>query len=488
MTDRSASPASEIVEMGALALSAAIAARSVSCAEVMAATLDQIERLNPQVNAIVALRERSELMREAEARDDEIARGTIRGPLHGFPQAVKDLDPVQGLPFTQGSPIFRDRIAEADSVMVERMRASGAVFIGKTNTPEFGLGSQTYNPVYGATRNAYDPTKTSGGSSGGAAVAVALRMQAVADGSDHAGSLRNPPAFNNMFGLRTSYGRIPAQALDVFSPSLAVPGVIGRSPADLALMLSVLAGPDDRVPSAIAEDPSRFAASLERDFTGTRIAWLGDLGGHLPFDPGVLETGREALTGFEAIGAEVEENRPVFDMERVWQDWLVLRAWTVASALRPLYEDHATRAQLKPEAVWEVERGLALSAERLSAAQEGRTAWYQAVRRFLETYDFLVAPTTQVFPFDVGLHWPGEVGGRAMDTYHRWMETVIPITMTGLPALNVPAGFGPAGLPTGIQIVGRNRDEFGCLQLGAAYDAATRWVELCRPSLLGHAP
>lgn len=465
-----------ITALGAVDLAAAIRGRAVSCAEVMRAYLDRIHRLNPAVNAIVALRDEAALMVEAEAADAVLARGDAVGPLHGFPLAVKDLDAVRGLPFTQGSPIFARRIAEADSIMVARLRAAGAIFTGKTNTPEFGLGSHSFNPVYGTTGNAYDPRLSAGGSSGGAAVAVALRLQPVADGSDHAGSLRNPPAFNNLYGLRPSWGRIPTEAKDAFSPGLSVLGAIGRTPADIGLMLSVQAGYDPRAPNSIRQDPASFASPLARDFSGTRVAWLGDCGGHVPFEPGVLACGEAALATFEDIGCTVEALTPAFDMEQLWRDWLTLRALTVAAALRPLYDDPAHRALLKPEAVWEAERGFSLSADQVTAALEGRTRWYEALRRLMDGFDFMVMPSAQVFPFDKALRWPERVGGRAMDTYHRWMQTVIPVTMSGLPALNVPAGFGPAGLPTGIQIVGPNHGELACLQLGAAYDAASGWV------------
>ncbi|MEG9527922.1 MAG: amidase [Hyphomicrobiales bacterium] len=472
-----------ITAMGAVDLAAAIRGRVVSCVEVMRAYLERIHRINPQVNAIVGLRDDAALLQEAEAADAVLARGEAVGPLHGFPLAVKDLDPVRGLRFTQGSPIFADRIADTDSIMVSRLRAAGAIFIGKTNIPEFGLGSHSFNPVYGTTANAYDRDKTAGGSSGGAAVAVALRMQPVADGSDHAGSLRNPPAFNNCYGLRPAWGRIPAEAKDVFSPGLGVLGAIGRTPADIGLMLSVQAGYDPRNPNAIRQDPSAFASPRARDFRGTRIAWLGDFGGQIPFDPGVLELGRSALTTFVELGCIVEEAVPHYDMERLWQDWLVLRALTVAANLRPFYDEPRHRSQLKPEAAWEVERGLALTADQIIAALEGRTRWYETLRRFMATYDYLVMPTAQVFPFDKALRWPETVGGRRMDTYHRWMQTVIPVTMAGLPSLDVPAGFGEAGLPTGIQIVGPNHGELACLQLGAAYDAASNWVRRYPPPL-----
>ncbi|WP_426215317.1 amidase [Methylobacterium sp. NFXW15] len=470
-----------ITALGAVHLSAAIRGRAMSCAEVMRAYLDRIARLNPTFNAIVALRDEAELMAEAAQADAKLARGEPVGLLHGFPLAVKDLDPVRGLPFTQGSPIFANRIAEADSIMVSRLRAAGAIFIGKTNIPEFGLGSHSFNPVFGVTGNAYDPTKTGGGSSGGAAVAVALRMQPVADGTDHGGSLRNPPAYNNVYGLRTCWGRIPAETPDVFSPGLSVHGAIGRTPADIALMLSVQAGYDPRCPNSIRQDPAGFAAPLERDFRGVRIAWVGDFGGRIPFDPGVLETCRAALAAFEDVGCLVDEAVPDFDIEQVWNDWGVLRAFTVSANLRPLVEDPAHRAMMKPEAVWEAERGLSLSADQVMAAQVGRTRWYDALRRFMEVYDFVVMPTAQVFPFDTAQRWPETVGGRAMDTYHRWMQIAVPATMAGLPALAVPAGFGPGGLPMGIQIVGRNHGELACLQLGAAYDAASGWVRRYPP-------
>ena len=475
---------SDILGMSAVALSAAIHAKSVSCVEVMRATLAQIERHNPAVNAIVTLQDPGHLLAEAAERDARLARGESAGPLHGFPLAVKDFDPVRGLPFSQGSPIFRDRIAPADSIMAGRLRRGGAVFTGKTNIPEFGLGSHTYNPVHGATGNAYDQSKSAGGSSGGAAVSVALRMQPVADGSDHAGSLRNPPAFNNLFGLRTSYGRIPIATPDVFSPGFGVSGAIGRSPADIGLMLSVQAGADPRVPFSIPQDPSVFAGDLTRDVSGTRIAWLGDFGGQLPFEPGVLDLGVVALSAFEAVGCRVEHAVPAFDMERLWRAYVLLRACANAANLRPLYEDPAQRALLKPEAVWEVEHGMALTADAVRTAQETRTAWYETVRLFMDRFDVLVMPSAQVFPFAIEADWPKQVGGRAMDTYHRWMQVVIPATMSGLPALNVPAGFGPGGLPTGIQIVGRNHGELDCLRLGAAYDAATHWVLRRPPPLL----
>ena len=285
-----------------VALSTAIKSKQVSCVEVMDAYLDQIERLNPRVNAIVSLQPREVLIEQAKNRDAQLARGEHLGWMHGFPHAVKDLEPTRGIRTTMGSPLFKNFFPRDDSILVERIRRAGAIIIGKTNVPEFGLGSQTYNPVFGTTLNAYDQSKTCGGSSGGAAVALALKMVPVADGSDNGGSLRNPAAWNNVFGFRTSSGRVPAQFYEVFIPSISVHGPMARTVPDLAMFLSVIAGYDARAPLSIREDPAEFAGPLERDFKGSRIGWLGDFGGQIPFDPGVLELCESSLKVFEALG------------------------------------------------------------------------------------------------------------------------------------------------------------------------------------------
>jgi len=477
--------APDLVRLDGEPLSQAIHARRVSCVEVMTAYLDHIDRLNPAVNAIVSLEPRERLLQQARERDEALGRGASLGWLHGMPLAVKDLLPTRGIRSTWGSRLLADFIPEADAIAVERMRRAGGIVIGKTNVPEFGLGSQTYNDVFGTTRNAYDPARTAGGSSGGAAVALALRMLPVADGSDHAGSLRNPAAFNNVLGFRTTFGCIPHGETDAFLPALGVLGPMARTATDLARLLAVLAGYDPRAPLSSRDDPARFTAPLDRDVAGLRIGWLGDFAGHLAFEPGVLELGRSALAAFAALGCVVDEVRVDHAMERVWQSWLVLRAFQVGSVLKPHHADPARRALMKPEACWEVERGAELTAYQLADAQAERTVWYHVVRRLFAHHDYLVLPSTQVFPFDAAQHWPREIAGRAMDTYHRWMEVVVPITMAGSPALNVPAGFNAAGLPTGIQIVGRPHDELGCLQLAHAYEQATGWVARQPPPLAG---
>jgi len=364
------------------------------------------------------------------------------------------------------------------------LRKAGAIFIGKTNTPEFGLGSHTYNPVYGVTRNAYDQSRSAGGSSGGAAVAVALRMLPVADGSDYGGSLRNPAGWNNVFAFRTSHGLVPTE-LDGWLPSMGVVGPMARNVQDLAMLLCVQAGYDARAPLSMSGDGSAFERHLETDLKGKRIAWSGDLRGYLPFEPGVLEVCKSALKVFELMGCIVEEAQPDYPIDAVWRAWLKLRAWQAGAALLAYYNDPAKRALLKPEAVFEVESGLKLTAFDISAASTVRTQWYQSVRRFFGKYDYFIVPTAQLFPFDVDVHWPQQIAGTKMQTYHEWMKCVLPITMSGCPALAAPAGFSDGGLPIGIQIVGPNHAELACLQLAYAYDTATSWPARRLPALLG---
>jgi amidase len=405
--------------------------------------------------------------------------------MHGMPQAIKDAAETKGIPSTLGSPLLADHVPDHDALVVERMKAAGCIVVGKTNTPEFGLGSHTFNEVFGVTRNAFERTKSAGGSSGGAAVALATHMLPVADGSDHGGSLRNPAAFNNVLGLRTSYGRVPANAEEVFLPGLGVAGPMARNVADLARLLSVQAGYDPRVPLSIREDPAMFAAPLKGEVKGKRLAWFGDLGGHLPMEPGILDLCRGALRVFEELGCHVEEAVPDFDPERIWQAWLPLRHWQVGAVWAAAYADPAKRALMKPEARWEIENGFKLSAYDIHRASAVRTAWYQTVRRLFEDYDFWLLPSAQVFPFDASRDWPKEIAGRAMDTYHRWMQVVIPATMSGCPAVSIPVGFGPNGLPMGMQIVGSNHGERAILELAYAYEQATGWVEKRPPPLAG---
>jgi amidase len=478
-----ASPGSDLVMMNALDLSHAIRTRQVSCQDVMAAFLAHIERLNTRVNAIVSLQPHEALLKQAGARDAELARGQYRGWMHGLPHAVKDLAATRGIRTTWGSPLL-DTVPDFDYIFVERLRRAGVVIIGKTNAPEFGLGSQTYNPIFGTTLNAYDQSKCAGGSSGGAAVSLALRMVPVADGSDMMGSLRNPAAYNNVIGFRTSYGRVPAAGEELFLEQLSVNGPMGRSVADVAMLLSVMAGPDARAPFSLHQDPSAFTEPLQRDLKGTRLGWLGDLGGHFPMEPGIMELCRGSFKAFEDIGCAVEEAKPDYSPDRMWETWVTLRHWLLAGDLGDLYNDTSKRNRMKPEAQWEVEGGLKLTALQVYKASQARSDWYRAVQKLFRQYDYLLLPSAQVFPFDAGLHWPKAIGGVAMDTYHRWMEVVVPASLLGFPAINVPVGFNEEGLPMGMQIIGRNHADVAVLQLAYAYEQATNWVSKRVPALL----
>lgn len=482
MNDSSQAPA--LVELSAIALSKAIHARDVSCVEVMQAYLAQIDRVNPHVNALVAMRSADDCVADAREADAALARGEDRGWMHGFPQAPKDITSVAGMVTTAGSPIHRDRLTTVDALPIARMRRSGAIFIGRTNTPEFGLGSNTYNPVYGLTRNAFDPARIAGGSSGGAAVALALRMLPVADGSDMMGSLRNPAGYNNVFGMRPSYGRVPGwPAEDVFLTQFSTLGPMARSVADLAQLLAVQAGADPRVPFSLHEPSMHFAIPLRGSPRGIRIGWLGDLRGHLAMEPEVMRLCDGALGVLRTIGCEVDDAVMAFPAERLWNAWIRLRSAAVAATNAVHYDDPAQRALLKPEAIWEIEQGRSLTAIDVHRASIERTAWYASFIELFERFDFVALPTAQMLPYDATLPWPRAIEGRAMDTYHRWMEVVVPATMGGLPALSVPAGFSASGLPIGLQLIGPSHADRAVLELGHAYEQGCPWVGRRSPLL-----
>ena len=461
-------PSDELCLLPATELAARIRRRDVSCREIMDAYLDRIERLNPRVNAIVTLLA-EEGRERAVAADSALARGEAVGPLHGLPIAHKDLVLTKGVRTTLGSPIFADFVPDQDEIIVERLRAAGAIMIGKTNTPEFGAGSQTYNQVFGATRNPYDLEMTCGGSSGGAAVALATGMLPIADGSDLGGSLRNPASFCNVVGLRPAPGRVPTWPHRVGWFPLAVEGPLARTVQDVALLLSVMAGPDPRAPISIAESGERFRQPLDRSFAGVRVAWSPTLGG-LPVDPRVGAVLDAARPVFADLGCVVDEATPDFqDADEVFRVW---RAWYFDLALGELLPEH--RDQMKDTVIWNVEEGAKLSGPQIGRAEKKRTMLYHRVREFMEQYEFLVLPVSQVPPFDVRQPYVTEIDGARMETYLDWMRSCSYVSVTGLPAISVPAGFTPEGLPVGVQIVGRHQDEFGVLQLAYAFEQATR--------------
>ncbi|MCP4002581.1 MAG: amidase [bacterium] len=452
----------------ALELAGLVRRGEVSARELLDAHLARIERVNPTLNAIVSLVP-EQAIAAAVTADETQARGEVLGPLHGLPIAHKDLLMTAGIRSTRGSPLLANHVPEQDDLIVTRLRAAGAIALGKTNVPEFGAGSQTFNQVFGATRNPWDPSMTCGGSSGGAAVALATGMLPIADGSDMGGSLRNPANFCNVVGFRPSPGRVPAFPAQMGWSTLAVLGPMGRTVEDTALLFSAMAGPDPRVPISLDTAGSRFAETLERDFTGTRIAFDPDFGG-LPVDSRVAQVLETGLGGFSSIGCKVECEG--IDWNGANEAFHTLRAWEVASATAGL-PDEALEI-LKDTIQWNVAKGRALSGDDLSRAERLRTELYQRLHLFMQDREFLVLPVNQVPPFDVEVPYPEEVAGVRMETYIDWMKSAYFVTVTGHPAISVPCGFTPEGLPVGVQIVGRQRDDFGVLQLAYAYQQATR--------------
>ena len=460
--------AHDLCFMGVRELARKIHARSVSAREVMSEFLKQIDRLNPKLNAIVARLDDEVCLALAEAADREIDRDDRpNGLLLGLPIAFKDLEPAVGFPQTKGSPIFRNFMPETDSVLVERLKRAGAIPIGKTNVPEFGMGSQTYNTVYGTTLNPYDTTKTAGGSSGGAAVAVATGMLPCADGSDLGGSLRNPANFNNIVALRPSIGLVPAWPTPNPFVNLSVKGMLARTVEDLAFVLSIVAGFDERDPQSF-EAPRLLSGVNSGTWTGNRVAWCLDLGG-LPLDPRVRKVLEEQRRTFEILGCVVEDACPDFgDVDEIF---LTLRQWASWNTYKDLLTNR--RAELKPEAIAEIEAGSRLSGEDVGRALMAHAQLLERMRIFQEKYPFLICAVNQLPPFDATEHWPKSINGVAMENYIAWMKSTYWISATCRPAISVPAGFTDGGLPVGIQIVGRYRRDYRVLQLALDFEALT---------------
>jgi amidase len=453
-----------------------IRAGKLSAREALAAHLKRIERLNPKVNAIVTLV--PEMAAAAAAKADEMqARKAKLGPLHGLPVAHKDLVLTRGIRTTFGSPLYKNYIPTEDDLVVERLRRAGAISIGKTNTPEFGAGSQTFNTVFGTTRNPYDLTKTCGGSSGGAAVALACGFVPVADGSDMGGSLRNPAAFCNVVGFRPSIGRVPNPKAPFAWSTLSTSGCLGRSVADLALVLSTIAGPDPRDPLSIDQAGTLFARPLDRSFKGVRVAWFKDLGG-VPFDPRVRSVVNGHRKTFESLGCVVEEAEPDFAPAEI--AFRVLRAWNSANAYGARLREHpdAFKDTLKNE----IEQGVRLTGAEIARAEAAHSQLWRSFQAFLERYEYFVLPTSQLPPFDVSIPYPIEIAGVKFGNYIDWMKSCWYISATGNPAASVPGGFTPEGLPVGVQIVGRHREDFSVLQLAHAFEQATGFGKK-RPAL-----
>ena len=463
----SQTPSSSLCFTSAVELARLIRTKKLSAREALAAHLEQIARVNPKVNAIVTLV--PDMAAAAAARADEMqARGETLGALHGLPVAHKDLLETRGILTTFGSPLYKDYVPTEDDIVVDRMRRAGAIIVGKTNTPEFGSGSQTFNTVFGATRNPYDLTKTCGGSSGGAAVALACGLVPVASGSDTGGSLRNPAAFCNVVGFRPSVGRVPNPKAAFAWLTLSTSGVLARTVEDLAFSLSTVAGPDSRSPLSINEPGSGFARPLTRNFKGVRVAWFKDLGG-APFDSRVRTVIDGHRKTFESLGCIVEQAEPDFAPAEI--SFRILRAWNTANTYGARLREHpdAFKDVLKGE----IEEGLRLTGSDVARGETAHALLWRRFQAFLEKYEYFVLPTTQVPAFDVNMPYPIEIAGVKFDSYIDWMKSCWYISATGNPAASVPAGFTPEGLPVGIQIVGRNKEDFSVLQMAHAFEEAT---------------
>lgn len=477
----------DLVFLPARKLARLLRARKLSAVELMRAYIAQVERVNPKVNAIVTFRP-EEALKEARCVDQRRARGAELGPMAGLPNAYKDMIVTKGIRTTFGSPIYADNVPGEDHAIVERMKAAGVITFGKTNTPEFAAGSQTFNPVFGTTRNPWDLEKTCGGSSGGAAVAVACGMLPFADGSDLGGSLRNPGNFNNVVGFRPTPGRVPYYPTGDAWATMSVLGPIARSVEDAAFLFSAMAGPDPRTPISIDEPGARFARPLGRDFRKVRVAWWSARGGHLaghediPVDPRVgtvLEGQRRVL---ESLGCIVEEAYP--DLTGADEAFHVLRALSFAQRYAGLLEKH--RDRMKATVVWNIEQGLRLDALRIARAQALRSELFQRMRAFLERYEFLCMPVNQVPPFPASQPFVDTINGVKLADYIAWMKTAYYVTVTSHPAISVPAGFtrDEPPLPVGLQVVGRYRDDFGVLQLAHAFAQEARANERRPPVAL----
>jgi amidase len=466
----------DVCFLPAIEMASLVRRKKISARELMDAHLKQIERVNPKVNAIVTLAA-EQALEDARKADEEQAHGKMRGPLHGLPVAHKDLIETAGIRTTFGSPIFKDNVPTADAILVERVKRAGAISIGKTNTPEFGAGSQTFNKVFGATKNPYDLTKTCGGSSGGAAVSLACGMSPFASGSDMGGSLRNPAAFSSVVGMRTAPGRVAQTAAGDSWSTISVSGPMARNVPDLALFLSAMAGPDGRCVTSINESGLKFAAPLERNFNGVRVAWFKNLGG-IPFDPRVAGAVNAHRKTFESLGCIVEEAEP--DFSGCDESFMMLRGAAYVANYGELARTHP--GELKDTILWEIERGSKLTAADLGHASALHARVWDRMRVFLEKYEYFVLPTTQVPPFDLTQEYVTEISGVKMNTYVEWMKSCYFISILETPAISMPCGYTPEGLPVGLQIAGRHRDEFSVLQMANAFEQATK-SERRKPSV-----
>ncbi len=454
-------------------------ARKTSPLEVLQAVLARIDAVNPKLNAYVTVA-RESARQAARAATATLKKGAALPPLHGIPVSIKDLTPTKGIRTTWGSKIYEHHVPDEDALAVQRLKAAGAIVVGKTNTPEFGAGGNTFNAVFGATRNPWNPALTCGGSSGGAAVALATGMGPLAQGSDLGGSLRTPAAFCGVVGFRTTPGLVPAYPRDLAWDSFSVAGPMARTVADTALMLSVMAGPDDRAPLSYAVDTRELLKAVKApSVKGWRVAWTPDLNGLIPVDDEVARVAEGATRVFRSLGATVKADCP--DFSEVNDIVLATRGLSMVA----LHADKLARWKdhMQKGLVWNIEQGLKLTPEAIGRSEKLRTILWHRVRVFLETYDLLILPTVAVRPFPVEQPYPTEINGKPLENYTQWFFLTYAVTLTGLPAISVPCGFTRDGLPVGLQIVGRRRQEAAVLRAAAAFEAAAPWAANVPPIL-----
>jgi amidase len=468
----------EICFMNASDMAALIHSRKISSRELMHAHLKQIDRINPKVNAFITRVPEDVLMAKAGAADDLTIKGKFSGPLHGLPIAVKDLIETKGIRTTYGSPLYKDLVPNDDALVVLREKSAGAIVLGKTNVPELGLGSQTFNPLFGPTFNPYDLTKTCGGSTGGGAVALACGMAPLSDGSDMGGSLRNPGSFCNVVGIRTSPGRIPLIGGKLGWQDLSVQGPMARSVKDCALLLSVQAGPDSRSPISIMQDPRELSKPLSRSFKGIKVALIKDFG--IPWDSEVKQAVDSQARVFESLGCIVETDEP--DMKEANECFVNFRHWQIEASYGDLLATDPDK--LNNYTKWHIEEGRKLTGSDLSRLEMKRTVLYKRFQQFMEKYEFLVLPVSQVLPFDVNTHYPTEIAGVKMENYMDWMRSAYYVSTVGNPSISVPCAFSKTGLPIGMQIVGRHNAEFSVLQMAYAFETLTQ-IGRRRPGVVG---
>ena len=444
----------------------------------MQAVLARIDAVNPAVNAYVTVARESALA-EARAATRTLGRkAAALPPLHGVPVSIKDLTATRGVRTTRGSLIYRDHVPDEDDLVVQRLKGAGAIVVGKTNTPEFGAGGNTFNALFGATRNPWNTTLTSGGSSGGAAVAVATGMGPIAEGTDLGGSLRAPAAFCGVVGFRTTPGLVPRYPRPLAWDSLGVTGPIARTVCDVALMLSAIAGPDDRAPLSYPVDAAEFTrAARAASIKGWRVAWTPDLNGLIPVDPEVVRVAQGALRVLRELGARVETASP--DFSEVGD---IVRG-TRGLAMVALHGDKLPkwRSRMQEGLVKDIEQGLALSASDIARAEVLRSVLWHRVREFMASRELLVLPTVALPPFAAERPYPLHINGVPLENYTQWLYLTYGITVTGLPAISVPCGFTRDGLPVGLQMVGRRCQDAAVLRAAAAFESAAPWADRLPP-------